>query len=88
MPVTDFTRLMNRFYSESSRVLIDGDAIIEKFVGDAIVGLFIPFLTGTGHAARAVETAQELLLVTGHGPRRARGPPRRPSTRGPRSSAS
>lgn len=67
MPVTDFTRLMNRFYRESSRVLIDGDAIIEKFVGDAIVGLFIPFLTGPGHAARAVEIAQELLRVTGHG---------------------
>ncbi len=67
MPVIDFTRLMNRFYRESSRVLIDGDAIIEKFVGDAIVGLFIPFMTGPGHAARAIETAQELLRVTGHG---------------------
>ena len=67
MPVIDFTRLMNRFYRESSRVLIDGDAIIEKFVGDEIVGLFIPFMTGPGHAARAIETAQELLRVTGHG---------------------
>ena len=67
MPVIDFTRLMNRFYRESSRVLIDGDAIIEKFVGDEIVGLFIPFMTGPGHAARAVETAQVLLRVTGHG---------------------
>src|SRR6266566_3790373 len=67
MPVIDFTRLMNRFYRESSRVLIEGDAIIEKFVGDEIVGLFIPFLTGPEHAARAVETAQELLRVTGHG---------------------
>ena len=36
MPVIDFTRLMNRFYRESSRVLIDGDEIIEKFVGDEI----------------------------------------------------
>jgi len=67
MPVIDFTRLMNRFYRESSRVLIDGDAIIEKFVGDEIVGLFIPFLAGPTHAARAVETAQELLRITGHG---------------------
>src|SRR6478672_6184915 len=66
MPVIDFTRLMNRFYRESSKVLIDGDAIIEKFVGDEIVGLFIPFLAGPEHAARAVETAQELLSVTGH----------------------
>jgi len=67
MPVIDFTRLMNRFYRESSSVLIEGDAIIEKFVGDEIVGLFIPFLTGPEHAARAIETAQELLRVTGHG---------------------
>ncbi|TMK16275.1 MAG: adenylate/guanylate cyclase domain-containing protein [Actinobacteria bacterium] len=66
MPVIDFTRLMNRFYRESSRVLIDGDAIIEKFVGDEIVGLFIPFLAGPEHAARAIGTAQELLRVTGH----------------------
>ena len=67
MPVIDFTRLMNRFYRESSRVLIEGDAIIEKFVGDEIVGLFIPVLTGPEHAARAIRTAQELLRITGHG---------------------
>jgi adenylate cyclase len=66
MPVIDFTRLMNHFYRESSRVLIERDAIIEKFVGDEIVGLFVPFMTGPEHAARAVETAQELLRVTGH----------------------
>ena len=66
MPVIDFTRLMNRFYRESSRVLIERDAIIEKFVGDEIVGLFIPFMTGPKHAARAIETAQTLLRVTGH----------------------
>ncbi len=67
MSTIEFTRLMNRFYRESSAVLIERDAIIEKFVGDEIVGLFIPFLTGPDHAAVAVETAQELLRVTGHG---------------------
>jgi adenylate cyclase len=66
MPTMDFTRLMNRFYRESSRVLIEGDAIIEKFVGDEIVGLFVPFMAGPHHATCAVETAQELLRVTGH----------------------
>ena len=67
MPVLDFTRLMNRFYGVSRDALIEHDAIIEKFVGDEIVGLFIPFLAGPTHAARAVETAQELLRITGHG---------------------
>jgi adenylate cyclase len=67
MQVWDFTRLMNRFYTVSSEVLIDGDAIIEKFVGDEVVGLFLPFMTGPEHTARAVETAERLLLATGHG---------------------
>jgi adenylate cyclase len=67
MSTLDFTRLMNHFYKVSSEVLIERDAIIEKFVGDEVVGLFIPFMTGQEHAKRAVEAAEELLRVTGHG---------------------
>jgi adenylate cyclase len=67
MPVLDFTRLMNRFYGVSRQVLIEHDAIIEKFVGDEIVGLFIPFMAGTEHVKRAVEAAEALLRATGHG---------------------
>lgn len=67
MPVFDFTRLMNRFYRVSSEVLIEADAIIEKFVGDEVVGLFLPFMAGQEHARRAVEAAEGLLLATGHG---------------------
>jgi adenylate cyclase len=67
MPVWDFTRLMQRFYSVSRQVLIGGDAIIEKFIGDEVVGLFLPVLTGPDHARRAVEVAKELLRATGHG---------------------
>jgi adenylate cyclase len=67
MPVFEFTRLMNRFYNVSREVLIEHDAIIEKFVGDEIVGLFIPFLTGPEHAKRAVDAALHLLEATGHG---------------------
>ncbi len=67
MPVMDFTKLMNRFYRVSADVLIQRDAIVEKFVGDEIVGLFVPFMTGTAHAERALDAARELLLATGHG---------------------
>jgi adenylate cyclase len=67
MPVLDFTRLMNRFYGVSREVLIEHDAIIEKFVGDEIVGLFIPFMAGPEHVTRAVEAAVALLRATGHG---------------------
>jgi adenylate cyclase len=67
MPVFEFTRLMNRFYGVSRDVLIEHDAVIEKFVGDEIVGLFIPFMAGAGHVKRAVEAAEALLRATGHG---------------------
>jgi adenylate cyclase len=67
MPVFEFTRLMNRFYNVSRDVLIQHDAVIEKFVGDEVVGLFLPFLAGPDHARRATEAADALLRATGHG---------------------
>ena len=67
MPVLDFTRLMSRFYGVSRETLIDHDAIIEKFVGDEVVALFIPFMAGMDHVKRAVEAALALLRATGHG---------------------
>ena len=66
MPTWDFTRLMNRFYNTSKEVLVEADAIIEKFVGDEVVALFLPLMTGPGHARRAVEAAEALLDATGH----------------------
>ena len=66
MPVLDFTHLMSRFYKVSTEVLIGADAIIEKFVGDEVVGLFVPFLAGREHARKAVEAAEGLLRATGH----------------------
>jgi len=66
LPVRDFTRLMSRFYTTATDVLVDGDAIIEKFVGDEVVGLFLPCM-GQDHARRAVETADRLLRATGQG---------------------
>ena len=68
----EFTHLMNRFYGVARDVLIDHDAIIEKFVGDEVVGLFLPFLAGSEHARRALEAAIALLEATGH--RSADGP--------------
>ncbi len=67
MSTWDFTRLMQHFYQISREVLIGEDAIIEKFVGDEVVGLFLPLLTGRNHAGRAVKAAQDLLRATGHG---------------------
>jgi adenylate cyclase len=63
----EFTQLMDRFYRASMDALVDHDAIVEKFVGDEVVGLFLPFLTGPEHPARAVEAAEALLAAVGYG---------------------
>jgi adenylate cyclase len=67
MSSIEFTRLLDRFYRVSTEVLIAHEAIVEKFVGDEVVGLFVPFLVGPEHARVAVETARDLLRATGHG---------------------
>ncbi|MBA2382217.1 MAG: adenylate/guanylate cyclase domain-containing protein [Chloroflexi bacterium] len=66
---TEFRRQLHRFYDVASHVLVDHDGIVDKFVGDEVVGLFIPALTHDAHAARAVEAARALLIGTGHADR-------------------
>lgn len=67
MGPAEFSGLMNRFYAAATRVLIRRDAVVDKFVGDEVVALFIPAMTGPNHADPAISAARELLQVTGHG---------------------
>lgn len=66
---SEFTRLMNRFYRAATDVLIPADALVDKFVGDEVVALFVPGFAGEDHARRAITAAQDLLRATGHGER-------------------
>jgi adenylate cyclase len=62
----DFSRLMARFYETAMGVLVERDAIVDKFVGDEVMALFIPAVAGEQHAQRAIDAAQALLRATGH----------------------
>ncbi len=59
----DFTRLMNRFYRIAADRLVEHDGIVDKFVGDEVVGIFIPAIAGAGHARRAIDAAFDLLTA-------------------------
>lgn len=59
--------LMNRFFGAAARVLVEHDAIVDRFVGDQAIGIFVPALAGPDHALRAIEAAHALLVATGHG---------------------
>lgn len=66
MTPADFRSLLDRFYSTASAVVFDHDGSVDKFVGDELVAMFFPLLSGERHVERAVETAQALLHATGH----------------------
>jgi len=67
MSPTEFSRLINRFYNMATDVMVHSDALIDKIIGDQVAGMYVPGFAGAGHARKAVEAAQEILKVTGHG---------------------
>jgi adenylate cyclase len=66
MPPQEFSRLMARFYGAAAGVIDDWDGIVDKFLGDGAVALFIPGFAGSDHAADAVAAARGLLEQTGN----------------------
>jgi adenylate cyclase len=63
---TAVRELMNRFYDTAAHVLVEHDAIVDKFVGDEVIGIFIPGLAGEHHAASAIAAARALMVATGN----------------------
>jgi len=66
MAPLEYSNLLNRFYEIATRVLVDREAVVDKFVGDEVVGLFVPGMAGLDHATRAIDAARALLIATGH----------------------
>jgi adenylate cyclase len=62
----EFSRLMARFYGAAARVIDEWDGIVDKFLGDGVVALFIPGFAGSDHAADAIAAARGLLEQTGN----------------------
>jgi len=66
MPATAYRSLLDRFYASASEVLVNHEAVVDKFVGDEVVAIFVPALTGGFHALRGVEAGLALLRATGN----------------------
>jgi adenylate cyclase len=64
---TEFRRQLDRFYDASARIVVERDGIVDKFVGDEIVAMFIPALAHEAHARQAIEAGLAILEATGHG---------------------
>jgi adenylate cyclase len=62
----EFRRRMDRFYAAAFDALVARDAFVDKFVGDEVIGIFVPALTDGPHARQALGAAVDVLRATGH----------------------
>jgi adenylate cyclase len=67
MRPTDVHKVMDRFFDTAAHVLVEHDAIVDRFVGDQAIGIFVPALAGADHAARAIDAGRALVDATGNG---------------------
>jgi adenylate cyclase len=64
---TDVAALLNRFYFVATRALLRYDAVIDKLIGDEVMALFVPGISGAEYRRRAVEAGLALLHAVGYG---------------------
>jgi len=61
MTATEYRTVLQRFYRIASEAITTHDGIVDKFLGDGVMALFIPAFTGESHAGRAIDSARALL---------------------------
>jgi adenylate cyclase len=61
----DFSALLSSFYRLAAHAITSNDGVVDKFVGDEAIGLFIPGFSGPDHAAKAIAAGREILASAG-----------------------
>jgi adenylate cyclase len=60
MSPTDFSTLINRFYSEATRIIAKEDGLLEKLAGDSVAAFWGAGFAGPDYVRRTVEVAKDL----------------------------
>lgn len=60
MSAMEFSRLINRFYTGSTKVIIEADGLVEKLAGDAVAAFWGAGFAGPDYVKRTVKVAQDL----------------------------
>jgi adenylate cyclase len=61
----EFSAVLEAFYRLAAQAIAEQDGIVDKFVGDEAIGLFIPGFTGARHAAKAISAGRAILETAG-----------------------
>jgi adenylate cyclase len=71
---TAFHDYLERFYRIASKVILDHDGLVDKLVGDEVIGLFFGGISGPGHARAGLEAAVDLMARAGRDDATPMGP--------------
>jgi adenylate cyclase len=61
----EFSAVLNTFYRFAAAAIQANDGVVDKFVGDEAIGLFIPGFAGANHAAKAIAAGRTILERAG-----------------------
>ena len=61
MSPTEFSKLINRFYTESTKVIINEDGLVEKLAGDSVAAFWGAGFAGPKYVERTIRVAQHLV---------------------------
>ena len=73
MSPADFHTFLDRFYRLASDSIVAHDGIVDKIVGDEVIGLFFGGISGPDHASVAVAAAVDAGPASGTGQHHAVG---------------
>ena len=60
MRPTEFHAFLDRFYKLATRAVVDHDGLVDKLVGDEVIGLFFGGVSGPDHAGAGIRAALDL----------------------------
>jgi adenylate cyclase len=63
MSATEFSQLINRFYTRSTNVITEEDGLVEKLAGDAVAAFWGAGFAGPDYVRRTLKVAQNLSRV-------------------------
>jgi adenylate cyclase len=66
MSPSEFGQLISRFFAVAGDIIVRSHALLDRLVGDQVIGLYIPGFAGENHRELAIGAAQDLLRATGH----------------------
>lgn len=63
MSPTEFSQLINRFYTRSTKIIIEEDGLVEKLAGDAVSAFWGAGFAGQNYIQRTLKVARNLQRV-------------------------